>query len=284
MKDKIKIVNDIFAKDLEDKKKWDLRRLGSLQNARHEACFHLPRTHISTIKLLYAKIKCTDRFHRQKNAIVEGKKDEKKINMNDLTHEYKSWISELKTRYKQAQIKASVAVNGELLKFYFDLGKDISEKQFANSYGSAFYKTLSSDLITEFPDAKGFSPTNLKYSFYFYDLYKAEFQNRPQVVDDLCRIPWGHHRFIIDKIKNDSKKALFYVEQIIQNNWSRNVLLNFIDSNLYERQGKAVTNFSQKLSVPAGDLAQQITKDPYSFDFLSLRTDYDEKELKDWAW
>ena len=201
--------------------------------------------------------------------------------MNDLTHEYKSWISELKTRYKQAQIKASVAVNGELLKFYFELGKDISEKQFANTYGSAFYKTLSSDLITEFPDAKGFSPTNLKYAFYFYDLYKAEFQNRPQVVDDLCRIPWGHHRFIIDKIKNDSKKALFYVEQIIQNNWSRNVLLNFIDSNLYERQGKAVTNFSQKLSVPAGDLAQQITKDPYSFDFLSLRTDYDEKELKD---
>ena len=205
----------------------------------------------------------------------------KETNMIDLTYEYKSWISELKTRYKQAQIKASVAVNGELLKFYFELGKDISEKQFANTYGSAFYKTLSSDLITEFPDAKGFSPTNLKYSFYFYDLYKAEFQNRPQVVDDLCRIPWGHHRFIIDKIKNDSKKALFYVEQIIQNNWSRNVLLNFIDSNLYERQGKAVTNFSQKLSVPAGDLAQQITKDPYSFDFLSLRTDYDEKELKD---
>ena len=71
----------------------------------------------------------------------------KKININDLTHEYKFWISELKTRYKQAQIKASVAVNGELLKFYFDLGKDISEKQFANTYGSVFYKTLSSDLI-----------------------------------------------------------------------------------------------------------------------------------------
>lgn len=147
--------------------------------------------------------------------------------MNDLTHEYKSWISELKTRYKQAQIKASVAVNGELLKFYFELGKDISEKQFANSYGSAFYKTLSSDLIVEFPDAKGFSPTNLKYAFYFYDLYKAEFQNRPQVVDDLCRIPWGHHVQIIGKCKNDSKKALFYVEQIIQNNWSRNVLAKY---------------------------------------------------------
>lgn len=86
-------------------------------------------------------------------------------------------------------------------------------------------------------------------------LYKEEVQNRPQLVDDLCRIPWGHHVQIIGKCKNDS--------------------------NLYERQGKAVTNFSQKLPVPAGDLAQQITKDPYSFDFLSLRTDYDEKELKD---
>ncbi len=147
--------------------------------------------------------------------------------MNDLTHEYKSWISELKTRYKQAQIKASVAVNGELLKFYFELGKDISEKQFTNSYGSAFYKTLSTDLNAEFPDAKGFSPTNLKYAFYFYDLYKEEVQNRQQLVDDLYRIPWGHHRFIIDKIKNDSKKALFYVEQIIQNNWSRNILAKY---------------------------------------------------------
>ena len=71
----------------------------------------------------------------------------KKINMNDLTHEYKSWISELKTRYKQAQIKASIAVNEEMLNLYWNIGKDISEKQFANTYGSAFYKTLSSDLI-----------------------------------------------------------------------------------------------------------------------------------------
>ena len=179
----------------------------------------------------------------------------KEKNMNKPDHEYKSWISELKTRYKQAQIKASVAVNGELLKFYFDLWKDISEKQFTNSYGSAFYKTLSSNLIVEFPDAKGFSPTNLKYAFYYYDLYKEKVQNRQQLVDDLCRIPWGHHVQIIGKCKNDS--------------------------NLYERQGKVVTNFSQKLPVPAGDLAQQITKDPYSFDFLSLRTDYEEKELKD---
>lgn len=197
------------------------------------------------------------------------------------TESYKTWISDIKNRYKQSQIKASIAVNSELLKFYFELGKDISEKQFANTYGSSFYKTLSTDLIAEFPDSKGFSPTNLKYTFYFYELYKEEVQNRPQLVDDLCRIPWGHIRFIIDNCKDDSKKALFYVNQTLQNNWSRNVLLNFMDSNLYERQGKAVSNFSQKLPVPAGDLALQITKDPYSFDFLSLRTDYDEKELKD---
>ena len=86
---------------------------------------------------------------------------------------------------------------------------------------------LTSDLIVEFPDAKGFSPTNLKYAFYFYDLYKEEVQNRQQLVDDLCRIPWGHHVQIIGKCKNDSKKALFYIEQIIQNNWSRNVLAKY---------------------------------------------------------
>lgn len=108
---------------------------------------------------------------------------------------------------------------------------------------------MSSDLIVEFPDAKGFSPTNLKYAFYFYDLYKEEVQNRQQLVDDLCRIPWGHHVQIIGKCKNDSKKALFYIDQIIKNNWSRNVLLNFIDSNLYERQGKALLTWDENIDL-----------------------------------
>ena len=130
---------------------------------------------------------------------------------------------------------------------------------------------------------------------YFFELYPdaenrqqladdSENSNRQQAVDDLkviFNIPWGHHLVIMSKCKSDRKKALFYVNKIIENNWSRSVLMNFIDSNLYERQGKAVTNFERSLPAVQSDLAQQITRDPYNFDFLTMREEYDEKELKD---
>ena len=108
--------------------------------------------------------------------------------------------------------------------------------------------------------------------------------NRPQVGDDLqiiFRIPWGHNKIILDKCKGNSAKALFYIRKTIENNWSRDVLLNFLGTDLYERQGKAITNFSNTLPIEQSDLAQAITKDPYNFDFLTLRERYDEKELKD---
>jgi predicted nuclease of restriction endonuclease-like (RecB) superfamily len=94
-------------------------------------------------------------------------------------------------------------------------------------------------------------------------------------------IPWGHQKLLIDRCKGDSSKALFYVHKTIENNWSRAVLLNFLDTDLYERQGKAVTNFSATLPAPQSELAQAITRDPYNFDFLTIREKYDEKELKD---
>lgn len=103
----------------------------------------------------------------------------------------------------------------------------------------------------------------------------------PQVVGKLCSIPWGHHRYIMDKCKNDVEKALFYVEKTLENNWSRAVLLNWLSTDLYERQGKALTNFGSVLPEPQDDLAQEITKDPYNFDFLTMREGYNEKELKD---
>ena len=114
-----------------------------------------------------------------------------------------------------------------------------------------------------------------------------EKENLPQVVansDDyknIFLIPWGHHKIIIDKYRNDQQKALFYVNKVIENNWSRAVLLNFLDTDLYEREGKAVTNFKHTLPAVQGDLAQAITKDPYNFDFLTLTERYNEKELKD---
>ena len=163
-------------------------------------------------------------------------------------------------------------------------------------YGMGFYKTVSDDLKSILPDVKSFSPTNLKYMRYFYEMYpdavicpQVEDElitdaNRPQVGDDLqiiFRIPWGHNKIILDKCKGNSAKALFYIRKTIENNWSRDVLLNFLGTELYERQGKAITNFSNTLPIEQSDLAQAITKDPYNFDFLALREEYNERELED---
>lgn len=103
----------------------------------------------------------------------------------------------------------------------------------------------------------------------------------PQAVAQLFSIPWGHHKLIIDKLMGQTQKALFYVNKVYENNWSRAVLLNFLDTDLYERQGKAVTNFKSTLPDVQGDLAQQLLKDPYCFDFIQLTDRYNEKELKD---
>lgn len=210
--------------------------------------------------------------------------------------EYKEWIINLSYEYKRSQIRAAVKVNEEMLRFYWTLGKGISSLSEKYGYGSGFYKIVSDDFKDFFPGVKSFSPTNLKYMRYFYEMYPDALirpqdvdelvinENRPQIVDDLSmifRIPWGHNRTIIDKCKNNKNKALYYVRKTLANNWSRDVLLNFLDSDLYERQGKAITNFCETLPSEQSDLAQAITKDPYNFDFLTLREKYDEKELKD---
>ena len=111
----------------------------------------------------------------------------------------------------------------------------------------------------------------------FYSLYA----NLPQLGEDLKQVPWGHHKYIIDKFSDNPQKALFFVNKTIENNWSRSVLLNFIDTDLYERQGNAITNFKETLPATESDLAQEMTKDPYNFDFLSITEKYNEKELKD---
>lgn len=198
---------------------------------------------------------------------------------------YLQWVKELKKRYLSQRMKAVMAVNSALLEFYWNLGKDISLNQADNRYGTGFYQKLSKDLIAELPDVKGLSPTNLKYTKYFYELYAPCFENRPQLVDDfelqlLFKIPWGHIRTIIDKCDSNTSKAVFFVKETLQFNWSRAVLLNFITSGLYEAKGRAITNFKDKLPEPQSDLAQELTKDPYNFDFLTLTENYKEKELE----
>jgi predicted nuclease of restriction endonuclease-like (RecB) superfamily len=185
-----------------------------------------------------------------------------------------------------------------MLQFYWSIGRDISQMGLTAKYGTGFYKRLSLDLKGIFPESSSFSETNLRYMWRFYELYplvenlpqvgaKSANTNLPQVVADfnneniIFQIPWGHHKVIIDKCRNDQQKAMFYVGKVIENNWSRAVLLNFLDTDLYDRQGKAITNFQATLPAVQSDLAQAITKDPYNFDFLTLTEKYNEKELKD---
>lgn len=166
-----------------------------------------------------------------------------------------------------------------MLSFYFELGKEISNTSFKATYGSKFYDNLSKELTVHLSDVRGLSSRNLRYIEKFYLLYKQQIEILPQLVAKLYSIPWGHHRYIIDKCKNVDE-ALFFVNKVHENNWSRDVLLNFLDTNLYKREGKAVTNFNEQLPKENSDLAQQIIKDPYNFDFLTIRQEYDEKELK----
>lgn len=215
-----------------------------------------------------------------------------------LDKEYKNWIKTLSSRYRKSQIKAALKVNDEMLHFYYDLGKDIVSMKAESKWGSGFMKNLSSDLKEENPEATCFSPTNLLYMKNFYLLYQSYLENAPQVEEkredtafaqqlveqiaaDIFSIPWGHHTILIDKFKKEPKKALFFVHQTVENGWSRDTLLNFISTDLYERQGKALTNFKNTLPEETSDLAQELTKDPYNFAFTGITTKYNERKLKD---
>lgn len=215
-----------------------------------------------------------------------------------IPSEYKDWLSGLSRRYRQSQIKAATAVNVELLKFYWSLGADILRIEKDQPWGSGFMRKLSADLRTAMPGTKCFSFKNLYYVRAFYELYSdlvifPQVEGKsPEVGDEtlpqvggkleheIFRIPWGHHKILIDKFRRDPDQALFYVRETLKNGWSRAVLLNFIDTDLYARKGKAISNFSVALPDAESDLAQEITKDPYDFNFLTLETRYKESELK----
>ena len=194
--------------------------------------------------------------------------------------EFREWIDGLSKAYRSAQLKAAVSVNAELIRFYFFLGEAIHQNKFQNEYGSSFFHLMSEELSRSLPGVKGLSPQNLRYAEKFFALYSDEIKNFPQAVGELFSIPWGHHRTIIDKCKSFDE-AFFYVRKTLNENWSRSTLENHLASGLYRKKGAALTNFASLSPLPNGPLAQEITKDPYDFDFLAIRPEYDEKELKD---
>ncbi len=192
-----------------------------------------------------------------------------------IPNEYKKFFQEIKERISSSQIKAILAVNRELISLYWEIGSRVYLKQKSEGWGSKTIEKLANDLKFAFPDMKGFSLTNIKYMVQFAKEY-PDFQISQQAVG---QIPWGHNVLILQKLKCIEER-LWYANKAIENGWSRSVLLHWLDANLHEREGKAITNFQTTLVSPQSDLARQILKDPYCFDFLALRDKHDEHELE----
>ena len=231
--------------------------------------------------------------------------------MSDIvkTDEYRQWIVSIKRRIQASQIKAAIAVNRELLELYWFMGQQIIERQESAKWGDGFLVQMSDDLLKEFPEMKGFSHRNLKSIRQWFRFWNSalEIGKQPaahlppkgkQLVSQtetkqplpnspitpiapqlVSQIPWGHNILIIQKL-SDPKDALFYVQKTIQNNWSRAVLTHHIESNLHLREGKAINNFATTLPEPESDLAKQLLRDPYNFDFLTLTQRHNERELE----
>ncbi|MGB3570591.1 MAG: PDDEXK nuclease domain-containing protein [Phormidesmis sp.] len=188
---------------------------------------------------------------------------------------YADFLSNLKDRIQTAQVKAALAVNKELVLLYWEIGTDILQRQKTEGWGSKVIAKLAKDLKRDFPELKGFSARNIKYMRSF-----AEAWPEKEFVHQLgARIPWKHNCVLIEKVKSQ-KARQWYIQQTIQNGWSRKLLTMQIESDLYQRQGDAVTNFERTLPQPQSDLAQQIVKDPYNFDFLTLRKGALERDLE----
>ena len=206
---------------------------------------------------------------------------------------YVKWLSDLKKRFRMAQLKAAVKVNTEMLKFYWSLGEDICEKQKQYKWGANFMKRLSLDLRAEFPQAEGFSWSNLYKIRKWYLFYSSQIEflyqagTKLQKVDNatapmldllLC-VPWRHQTVIVSKCATINA-ALFYLNKVVENNMSRTELEYVVKAQLYEHTGKALNNFDVTLPQPQNALATEIIKDPYKLDFFSLPSKFSEMDLE----
>ena len=226
---------------------------------------------------------------------------ERNKNMNKpisiLDKDYLQWVKELCMRYRQSQIKAAVKVNTEMLKFYWSLGRDIIELQIEQKWGEKVISCLAQDLREALPNVSGLTKRNIYYCKQFYALYAPAIKMLPQTEatneaetlpqvgamfqSDIYCVPWGHHKVLIDKCFGYPEKAIFYIHEVVANGWSRSMLLNFISTDLYERQGKALNNFKSTLPAIDSDLAKELTKDPYNFAFTGITKPYNERIRKD---
>lgn len=200
---------------------------------------------------------------------------EKPVRLVEPPNGYADWLVELKAQIHQAQQRATLAVNRELVLLYWQIGRDILAKQAQQGWGAKVIERLAEDLRLAFPEMKGFSPRNLKYMRAFAEAWPDE-----QFVQGvLAQLPWYHQLALLDKLVSPETRR-WYALKAIEHNWSRNILVMQIETRLLERSGLAVTNFEACLPKPQSDLARESLKDPYRFDFLGLTHEAQEREIE----
>ena len=217
--------------------------------------------------------------------------------MNGLAF-YGNLLSDIKSRIRQAQSRAMFSANAEMIAMYWDVGRMIHERQQMEGWSASVIPRLSKDIRNELPEIKGFSERNLGRMLAFFRTYQRIEEFLPQAVaksdhgkdlpqaaaeaklkDLLFSVPWGHHALLMEKIK-ELPNRIWYMEQTIQNGWSRDTLGLMLKGSVHERQGKSTTNFRLTLPDAQSDLARQSLKDPYVFDFLTLAEPFNERELE----
>ncbi len=193
----------------------------------------------------------------------------------NLTSAFINFAESISDKIRNAQMTASIKVNSEMLQLYWEIGNSILDVQKNEGWGTQVIDKLSENIKQNFPDATGFSIRNLKYMRSF----AKEYKNFPIVQVTLAQITWYHHISLLTIVKNIHER-IFYIIETAKNEWSRNVLLLQIKSDLYNRSGKAINNFPKTLPSYQSDLAKSIFKDPYNFDFLSLTKKYNERKIE----
>jgi predicted nuclease of restriction endonuclease-like (RecB) superfamily len=230
--------------------------------------------------------------------------------MNDLSH-YAALLQDVKSRIQSAQARAVLAVNAELVRLYWQIGRLLDARQAEAGWGAAVIPRLALDIRNELPEVKGFSERNLKRMLAFFRTYPDEPEFVPQAVAPMavpaggrplaakvpqavaqtagptvagpatpfCMLPWGHHVLLMERVKDEGARR-WYIAQAVAQGWSRSVLQMQIESGAHSRQGALVSNFADRLPAPQSDLVQQALKDPYVFDFLTLESTFHERELE----
>jgi predicted nuclease of restriction endonuclease-like (RecB) superfamily len=196
-------------------------------------------------------------------------------NLTKIDNEYSIWLTDLKKRVREAQVRAVVAVNSGLIMLYWQIGRDILERQEKHKWGSKIVDQLSKDLKREFPEMTGFSRSNLMYMRSFAEAWS----DRAIVQAPLGQLTWYHQIGLLTNLKEPSER-LWYAVEAVKNGWSRNVMVAQIDTQLHLRKGAAVTNFKTTLPAPQSELVQQTFKDPYIFDFLTIAHDAKERDVE----